>query len=193
MGAPDVHWPVPPPGGFTLDHLFAERETPRHTELIDASLVFASPPRAFHVDTVDLLVAGLRAAAPDDLRVRRETVVVLDRCNAPVPDVIVVHAQADAGRDRTSHAVRDVRLAVEVVSPDSASRDRTTKPHKYAAAGIENFWRVEEDGTTGRPVVHAYELDPVTGRYLHADTYRDRVRTGKPCPVEIDLTRIDSF
>ncbi|WP_367221504.1 Uma2 family endonuclease [Streptomyces sp. 16-176A] len=193
MGTPEVHWPVPPPGGFTLDHLLAVRQTHRHTELIDASLVLTHPPSSFHTDTVDLLVTGLRATAPDDLKVRRELTVVLDRCNAPAPDIGVIRAGAVTERDRRSCAARDLLLAVEVVSPGSASLDRTTKPHKYAAAGIENFWRVEEedDGTIGRPVVHVYELDPVTGRYIHAGLHRDQIKVTEPYDIDIDLTAFD--
>ncbi len=49
-----------------------------------------------------------------------------------------------------------------MVSPDSEARDRDTKPHKYAAAGIPHFWLVEMTGSNQRPVVRVYELDPVS-------------------------------
>lgn len=40
-------WPVPPPDGYTVDDFFT-LDLPPHTELIDGSLVFVSPQRAFH-------------------------------------------------------------------------------------------------------------------------------------------------
>ncbi|NUW39714.1 Uma2 family endonuclease [Nonomuraea rhodomycinica] len=48
----------------------------------------------------------------------------------------------------------DVHLVVEVTSEPSIDRDRTTKPAKYAQAGIKHFWRVEEEGPLRAPVVH---------------------------------------
>lgn len=116
--------------------------------------------------------------------------VILDNRNGPEPDVSVVRADAVTGLDQTKFQAEDVLLAVEVVSPDSESRDRTTKPQKYAAAGIPNYWRVEQNGTTGGPVIHVYELDPLTKSYVHMGMHRDRIKVDKPYPIDIDLTTI---
>jgi Uma2 family endonuclease len=107
--------------------------------------------------------------------------------------VSVVLADAVTGADQTSFRAYDVLLTVEVVSPDSESRDRTTKPHKYAAAGIPNFWRVERDGTNDSPLVHVYELDPLTRSYVHMGLHRDRIRVCAPYDIDIDLTVVDDF
>ncbi|MBD0420575.1 Uma2 family endonuclease [Streptomyces sp. NPDC052309] len=187
------HWPVPPVDGYTVDDLSTLPDLPPHTELIDGSLVFVSPQRDFHSIVIDLLVNGLRRTAPSGFRVRREMTVVLDRRNGPEPDVSVVRTDAITGPDRTSYQAADVLLAVEVVSPDSESRDRTTKPQKYAAAGIPNFWRVEQGGTSGRPIIHVYELDPLTKAYIHMGMHRDRIKVDKPYSVDIDLTAIDEL
>ena len=186
-------WHVPPKDGYTVDDLFTLTDLPPHTELIDGSLIIVSPQRNFHADVIDLLVSGLRRSVPKKFRVKREMTVVLDRRNGPEPDVSVVLADAVSGPDQTSYAARDVVLAVEVVSPDSESRDRTTKPQKYATAGIPSFWRVERDGTTGSPLVHVDELDPLTKAYVHMGLHRDWVRVDKPYAIDIDLTAIDEF
>jgi Uma2 family endonuclease len=193
LSEPSSRWPVPPADGWSVDDLFTLPDLPPHTELIDGSLVFVSPQRRFHGNVIDLLVNGLRQNLPAEFRVSREMTVVLDKRNGPEPDVSVIRADAVTGPDQTSYEARDVLLAVEVVSPDSESRDRTTKPHKYAAARIENFWRVEENGSTGRPVIHVYELDPVTKAYVHAGMHRDRIEVAKPYPIDIDLTVIDQL
>ncbi|WP_330458312.1 Uma2 family endonuclease [Streptomyces sp. NBC_00820] len=190
---PTSPWPVPPADGWSVDDLFTLPDLPPHTELIDGSLVFVSPQRRFHANVIDLLVNGLRQILPTEFRVSREMTVVLDKRNGPEPDVSVIRADAITGPAQTSFEAKDVVLAIEVVSPDSESRDRTTKPRKYAAAGIENFWRVEEDGHSGRPVVHVYELDPVTRTYVHAGMHRDAIDVTKPYPIDIDLTAIDAF
>ncbi|WP_329229739.1 Uma2 family endonuclease [Streptomyces sp. NBC_00111] len=181
-------WPVPPQDGYTVDDLFTLPDLPPHTELLDGSLVFASPQRRFHSKTIDLLMNGLRSSVPVDLKVEREMTVVLDRRNGPEPDVSVVRAAAVVDLEQTRFQAADVRLAVEVVSPDSEARDRETKPHKYAAAGIEHFWLVEMTGTDQHPVVRVYELDPVTKAYALTGIHHDRLKTGVPFPVDIDIS-----
>ncbi|PCG82883.1 hypothetical protein CIB93_27770 [Streptomyces sp. WZ.A104] len=181
-------WPVPPQDGYTVDDLFTLPDLPPHTELIDGSLVFVSPQRDFHTTMIDLLVTGLRSTAPPEVKVRREMTVVLDRRNGPEPDVSVVRTEAITGLDVTRYQAADVLLAVEVVSPDSEARDREAKPHKYATAGIPHFWLVEMTGTDQHPVVRVYELDPVTKAYALTGIHHDRLKTGVPFPVDIDIS-----
>ncbi|QDY77170.1 Uma2 family endonuclease [Streptomyces qinzhouensis] len=190
---PVQHWPVPPLDGYTVDDLLTLPDLPPHTELMDGSLVFVSPQRDFHSVVIDLLVSGLRQTVPGHLRVRREMTVVLDRRNAPEPDVLVVSAEAVTGPDTTSFAAADVLLAVEVVSPDSRARDTETKPRKYAAAGIQNFWLVDRTRNGSRPVVRAYELDPVTKAYVLAGVYHDRLKLDSPFGLDLDLAAADDF
>ncbi|KPC83327.1 Uma2 family endonuclease [Streptomyces sp. NRRL S-4] len=181
-------WPVPPQDGYTVDDLFTLPDLPPHTELLDGSLIFVSPQRIFHSRMIDLLTYGLRSGAPSELKVVREMTVALDRRNAPEPDVSVVRAEAVTGRELTRFDAADVLLAVEVVSPDSEARDRDTKPQKYAAAGIPNFWLVEMTGSDRHPVVRVYELDPVNKAYALTGIHHDRLKTGVPFPVDLDIS-----
>ncbi|MFD8707002.1 Uma2 family endonuclease [Kitasatospora sp. NPDC059648] len=98
---------------------------------------------------------------------------------------MVVDARADTGPDQTFCMAQDVLLAVEVVMAESVERDRELKPRKYAAAGIRHFWRVECD--EGRPVLHTYHLDPVSGEYIPTGIFRKRLRLDLPCPLEVEL------
>lgn len=185
-------WPVPPQDGYTEDDFFT-LDLPPHTELIDGSLVFVSPQRAFHTLSMYLLEQGLRQHAPNGLRVRREMAVVLGRRNVPEPDVVVVRAEAVKSRRQDRYQAADVLLAVEVVSPDSEDRDRDTKPHKYAAAGIKHFWLVEMTGENDRPMVITYELDPVNKTYVSTGVHHDRLKRSAPYDIDIDLTAIDEL
>ncbi|GAB3173800.1 Uma2 family endonuclease [Streptomyces incanus] len=187
------HWPVPPVDGYTVDDLFTLPDLPPHTELIDGSLVFVSPQRRFHFLVIDLLVQGLRSSLGPEFSVEREMTVILDDRNGPEPDVSVVRADAVTGLDQTRFRAEDVLLAVEVVSPDSESRDRTTKPQKYAAAGIPNYWRVEQNGTTSGLVIHVYELDPLTKSYVHMGMHREKIKVDRPYAIDIDLPPIDGI
>ncbi|AUY49475.1 Uma2 family endonuclease [Streptomyces sp. CB01881] len=164
-----------------LDHL---PQAPRHTELIDGALVFRlSPQRWWHGELVTDLVVALRAQVPPGSRAGREMTIKLDRRNRPEPDVLV--STADYDPDRTWYAAGDVALVVEVVSPESAHRDRTVKVRKYAEAGIPHYWVIEDED--GRPVVHAYELDTATSSYAPAGIFRGRLERPVPFPVDIDL------
>ncbi|MER7177762.1 Uma2 family endonuclease [Streptomyces mesophilus] len=194
MTAESTHpWPVPPQDGYTVDDLLTLPDLPPHTELIDGSLVFVSPQRYFHSVVIDLLMAGLRRTVPPELRVVREMTVVVDKRNGPEPDISVVRANAVRSREQTSFQARDVLLAVEVVSPDSEARDRDTKPHKYANAGIPYFWRVETAGDPGYPVVHAFELDKETRSYADLGVHHRRLKLTAPYDIDIDLTGIDEL
>jgi Uma2 family endonuclease len=182
-------WIFPPPEGFVAEDLDHIPDLPAHTELIDGSLVFVSPQASFHTRMVDLLVVSLRRTVPDDFRIRREMSVILAKDQRPEPDVCVIRATADLSPDQTFYHAQDVTLVIEVVSPESRSRDRKRKPVLYAEAGIPHFWRVEND--SGRPVVYVHELDPPTSTYVPTGIYHDRLKVTVPFDIDLDLTEID--
>ncbi len=107
----------------------------------------------------------------------------LDGRNRPEPDLLV--AGADYDPDRTWFTPDEVTLVVEVVSPESAHRDRTVKVRKYAEAGIPHYWLIEEE--SGAPVVHVYERDTVTSSYAPAGIFRAKPERPVPFPIAIDL------
>jgi Uma2 family endonuclease len=186
----DYGWPRPPVGGYTSDDLDRLPNLPPHTELIDGSLVFVSPQTRFHSRAMLLLQNMLLSQAPGHLDVDREMSIELDSRNRPEPDVLVIAGEAVTGPGQTKYLAGDVLLAVEVVSKDSVERDREVKPRKYAAAGIANFWRVEEDGK-GLPIVYVYELDPATSLYSLTGIHHNRLKVQVPYDIDIDLTAID--
>ncbi|MGK4583564.1 Uma2 family endonuclease [Kitasatospora sp. HPMI-4] len=166
---------------------------PRHTELIDGSLVFRSPQQAFHSLAVSLLTHALRTDCPAWLRVACGMTVTLGSHDRPEPDVSVVRAEAvTEDAEETGYQAKDVLLVVEVVSPDSLQRDRETKPRKYAQAGIPHFWRVEK-AEGRRPVVYVFELDPATETYVPTGIFHDRLKVVVPFEIDIDLTEIDTL
>jgi Uma2 family endonuclease len=181
-------WMRPPraEGWFAedLDHL---PEAPRHTELIDGALVFMMPPqRWWHGEVVTDLTLALRTQAPAGCKVGREMTIRLDARNRPKPDLVVTTAPYDP--DCTWFAPEDVQLVIEVVSPESAHRDRTVKLRKYAEAGIRHYWCIEdEDGT---PVVHVYELDEPTGSYAPAGIFRHTLQRPLPFEISLDLDKL---
>ncbi|MFC4059985.1 Uma2 family endonuclease [Planomonospora corallina] len=176
-----------PPGGWTadmLDHLPAD--APRHVELIDGALIMMPPQTAFHMLVINLLIDkehGIRP--PSDLMVAREMTVTLGLRQRPEPDVMLVKKAALTSLLTTSFKPEDVHLVVEVVSPESVERDRTTKPSKYSDAGIKYLWRVEQEDE--RPVVYTFELEPAVRAYVPTGIHRGRLRTHIGFDVDVDL------
>ncbi|MCY1140750.1 Uma2 family endonuclease [Actinoplanes sp. Pm04-4] len=181
-------WMHPPrPEGWFADDLDHLPEAPRHTELIDGALVFMmSPQRSWHARIVTALVVALAEQAPPGIEIEREMTIRLDNRNRPESDLLATTALYEP--DRTFFTPDQVLLVVEVVSPESAHRDRTVKLRKYAEAGIPSYWRVEDEDEV--PVVHAYELDEPTRSYAPTGIHRNGLSTGVPFPIELDLRKL---
>ena len=178
-------WMRPPrPEGWYSDDLDELAEAPRHTELIDGALVFMmSPQRVWHARMVTALVNSLTDQAPAGIEVDREITIRLDKWNRPEPDLLATTAPYDPSR--TFYTPEETLLVVEVVSPESAHRDRNVKLRKYAESGIASYWRVEDED--GSPVVHAYELDGPTRSYVPTGIHRHELRTTTPFAIKLDL------
>lgn len=181
-------WMRPPrPDGWYADDLDQLPEAPRHTELIDGALVFMmSPQRSWHARLVTALVVSLTDQAPTGVEIEREMTIRLDERNRPEPDLLATTAPYTA--NRTFYTPDEVVLVVEVVSPESAHRDRTVKLRKYAEAGIAHYWRVEEEDES--PVVHAYELDGPTRSYAPTGIHRGELHSAKPFTIHLELDRL---
>ncbi|MFE7614211.1 Uma2 family endonuclease [Streptomyces sp. NPDC057496] len=186
--APEPRWAVPPVGGWTADDLDTLPNLPPHTELIDGSLVFVSPQTLFHSRAVSFFEWQLQSLLPHDLEVVREFTVDIDIQNRPEPDVVVVRTEVVEGLTQTRFPADGVLLAIEVVSEESVTRDRETKPVKYARAKIPHYWRVENHDD--RAVVYVFELEPSTGAYTSTGIFHDRMKVSVPFPVDLDLTAI---
>ncbi|MFI9782313.1 Uma2 family endonuclease [Kitasatospora sp. NPDC051984] len=181
-------WMRPPRAeGWFAEDLDRLPEAPRHTELIDGALVFMmSPQRWWHGHLVTMLTVALMGQCPQGFKVGREMTIRLDSRNRPEPDLLVTDAPVD--RDRTWLAPEEVALAVEVVSPESAHRDRTVKLRKYAEAGIPHYWRIEDED--GHPAVHVYELDDATRIYAPAGIFRGALQRPVPFKIDLDLDQL---
>ncbi|MFF3159775.1 Uma2 family endonuclease [Streptomyces sp. NPDC057910] len=178
-------WMLPPrPSGWEADDLDHAPDVPRHTELIDGALIFMmSPQRSWHARVVTRLTSTLDGQAPEGFSIDREMTIKLDEKNRPEPDILAVTVPYDP--DRTRYLPSQVALAIEVVSDESADRDRSLKPLKYAQAGIPHYWRVEDENSF--PVVHTYELDETTLAYVATGIYRDGMKLAIPFDIEMNL------
>ncbi|MFJ9523918.1 Uma2 family endonuclease [Streptomyces cyaneofuscatus] len=185
---PGPKWAVPPEGGRTADDLDTLPNLPRHTELINGSLVFACPQTLFHSRAVSFFGECVRAAAPAALVTISRFTIDIDRHNRPEPDVIVLPRSVIRSMDQTRAPGDAVELVIEVAADETLTRDRETKPVKYARATIPHYWRVENHD--GRAVVYVFEREPATGAYTSTGIFHDRMKASVPFPVDLDLTAI---
>lgn len=180
-------WFYPPrPSGWIADDLDRLPPSAPRFELIDGALVMMSPQTDFHGTVMRRLANAMEDRVPGHLRVRTEMTIKLGKRQRPEPDILVINVQPKA--DRTAYLPGEVSLVVEIVSEESAERDRIAKPLKYAKAGIKHFWRVESEDD--QPVVHVFELEEPMGAYVPTGIYHDRLKVSVPYAMDIDLTTL---
>ncbi len=120
-------WMNPPGGRWTFDQV-KDLELPFDWELMDGAIVVRGMAEWWHDQVRDELFFRIKQVKPDLYGVNAERCLVLDAHNTVKPDIVVFDK---SGIDVASLAATPagiVKLAVEVVSPDSQVRDRSSKP-----------------------------------------------------------------
>ena len=142
MGMPATH-PI-----TTIEELLALPDDGMRHELLDGVHVVAPSPIKVHQRVVRELYEALRSSirdnesveifwSPADIRLSPTTLVQ--------PDVFIVPKPGSPSNDTWEHTSVPL-LAVEVISPSTASRDRGVKRRLYLQAGVEEYWIVDIDG-----------------------------------------------
>ena len=170
---------------LTYDDLQRMRETrDERLELIDGELFVTPSPSLMHqivIHRLDVLLdraivesgLGLVIGAPFD--------VYLDEQNVPQPDLMAVlwDRERVLGSARLESAPS---LAIEIISPSSATKDRVTKRNLYARHGVPEYWLVEPDAKT----VTIFS-DPQNGRYQVEETTSDIAISATILELSADL------
>jgi len=109
----------------------------RKVELVNGDLyeLTTNPP---HDTSVGLTGKALGAAFGGGYVIRKEKTLDLGRRSQPRPDVAVVEGQP---RDYSAKHPTTAALLVEVADT-SLRHDRVVKAHRYATAGIADYWIV---------------------------------------------------
>lgn len=191
MAEPPPERFLTPPGGWTADGMDDLPPGAPRVELVDGALVPLSPQTRFHSHVRTRLANEIQRAASGNVDVVVGMTMKLGKYQRPEPDILVY--EFAEGRDdhldwyeATHVPPEDVLIAIEIVSPESRERDRTTKPMKYAAAGIPHFWRIEPEETG--PAIHVYELDGTASpRYVPTTVARERLKLDVPFPIDVDV------
>ena len=138
---------TPAQGEWTVDDMWALPDDGQRYEVIDGVLYVTPSPNFDHQDVSGALLRHLFAylevqrvgwarVAPSD--------VVFTPKRAVQPDVYVA-ALVDGRRPKRLEEVRHLVLAVEILSPGTASRDRSMKRRLYQEHADE-YWIVDVDG-----------------------------------------------
>lgn len=137
---------VPVQGQWTVEDMWALPEDGQRYEVIDGVLYVTPSPRDEHQDAVGALFVPISAyllrehvgwvrTAPADVRFGLQRGVQPDLYVAPL---------VEGKRPRGWQAIRHLVLAVEVLSPATAARDRSVKRRLYQEHADE-YWIVDLD------------------------------------------------
>ncbi len=108
-------------------------------QLVEGLLVKEPAPTYGHMCFQSRLLARLTALVGPERALPAPSDVGIDEFNVYQPDLLVL-------RTPPSFEVRDVgipMLAVEILSPSTARRDRMVKRRRLLAAGVEEVWIVD--------------------------------------------------
>lgn len=184
-------WLMLSPEGVTADEY--ERlpeDVCKRIEIVDGAVVVSPSPRRPHqrinrklTNVLETAVGELYSVDMDvDLRLR--DVPLLNRR----PDVVVYDAALGGSEVlRPEHCA----LVVEVMSPGSMTADVYDKPAEYAAAGIEHFWRLENDDDTAAGLrLYRYQLDRSGGTYAELGVHSGSIDVAEPFAVHVDFAEL---
>jgi Uma2 family endonuclease len=144
---------------MTEEEFVAWADEDTRAEWVDGEVIIMSPANLEHCGLnawlTTLMVAfveehGLGVVLPD------ATVRLARQRRRRVPDIWFV-AESRRHLLRESHVEGPPDLVIEIVSPDSQSRDWREKYLEYQAAGVREYWVIDPMSRH----VEAYALEPV--------------------------------
>ena len=148
--------PTPPPR-MTYEE-FLEWGDGMNAEWVDGEVILMSPPSLAHQRILSFLAAlfqhfveandlGEVLFAPFQMRLRK-------RPSGREPDVLFV-ARDRLDKLQSAYLDGPADLAVEIISPDSRTRDRVEKYREYEQAGVREYWLIDP----ARELADFYQLN----------------------------------
>lgn len=179
MSQPAKYW--------TADDLVDLPDDGNRYEVIDGELFVTPTPSGRHQDVVSELILLLKPyARAVGLHLRGSpTAVKFSRRREVQPDLIVLPLMPDGGIPPEFTDVGHLVLAIEVLSPSTASLDKVQKRELYQAQGVDEYWIVDATART----VERWQPDSVVADVLR-DTMTWQPVSGRDA-LEMDL--VDLF
>jgi Uma2 family endonuclease len=132
-----------PDGRWTIDDLFELPDDEMRYEIADGHLLVSPPAPPYHGKTLFLTRELLQRQAPPGIAVSNDVGVrIRSDSTYLIPDLFVIPVSGFEAHPKYL-VPPDVRLAVEILSKHSRSRDLVLKRRHYASAGIPRYWIVD--------------------------------------------------
>ena len=182
-------------GEYTLEDYYALPDE-RRVELIDGVFYDMSAPAVIHQKILGELFILFRECmdkhegkcevylSPCDVRLDRDNRTMVQ------PDLLVICEEYDI-RAKNIDGAPD--LTLEILSPSTRSKDMLLKLHKYANAGVREYWIVDPEQKT----VLVYDLEH-ENYYPDKYSFEDRIPimiSGGECSIDFSriMRRIESY
>jgi len=182
-------------GEYTLEDYYALPDE-RRVELIDGVFYDMSAPAVIHQKILGELFILFRECmdkhdgkcevylSPCDVRLDRDNRTMVQ------PDLLVLCEEYDI-RAKNIDGAPD--LTLEILSPSTRSKDMLLKLHKYANAGVREYWIVDPEQKT----VLVYDLEH-ENYYPDKYSFEDRIPimiSGGECSIDFFriMRRIESY
>ena len=149
-------------------------------ELIDGELIVTPSPTARHQEIsiklctrllafVEMNALGKVYGAPLD--------AIFDEYTVVQPDILFV------SRERLGEVVKEriegaPDLAVEILSPSTADKDRRRKLAVYSRFGVREYWIVDPEGRTIELYERIGEALKLTRRFAWSETFESKLISG---------------
>jgi Uma2 family endonuclease len=135
---------------YTFEDFCALVPDDQKADLIDG-VIYMAPPDNTDANEIFVRLAGRMDLFVEEFQLGRvygsRVAFRLDDTNGPEPDIAFV-SKRHLQRVLRGFVQGGPALAVEIVSPDSIERDYDKKRKQYEAAGVREYWIVDEiEGT----------------------------------------------
>ncbi|HEX2203567.1 MAG TPA: Uma2 family endonuclease [Longimicrobium sp.] len=133
------------PKRISYEDFLATLDEGTHAEWVDGEVVPMTPPSEEHAEISAFLLAALRGYVNRKRlggRVLHAPFQMKLESSGREPDVLYI---GEESRHRFKRVFLDgpADLAIEIVSPDSRTRDRTEKFREYEQAGVREYWLID--------------------------------------------------
>lgn len=136
------------PQKLSYDEFLRRTDAEVHAEWVDGEVVAMAPVSDEHADLHGFLLTLLRqwAEARDVGVVRSEPFQMKTGPDLPgrSPDIFFL-ANANLSRLQRTHLKGPADLVIEIVSADSAQRDRKDKFAEYEQGGVREYWIIDPE------------------------------------------------
>ena len=128
---------------MTYEEFLAWADEDTLAEWVDGEVVMASPASDRHQDLARFLTVGLSGYVEGrNLGIIRPAPFQVKLERGREPDLLFL-AQAHLARLKQNYVDGPPDLVVEIISPESATRDRGEKYYEYEAGGVPECWLID--------------------------------------------------